>query len=292
MLRYQKIVILSLLLVGLSAILFLSLYSDTTQSFDEDLPFNSITYNRLVLDTPRPIIAHYVHVDLTSPHIQFLVTPNTIDNGERISARTTSEFLEEFDVQIAINGGFFGWSTEDEPQSDEIVTLHGLTASQGVQYTEGYAPPGDYNTVYISENNQVEFDNLTVPIYNALSGYWMIVQNGAYQSINTPPEHAPQTHPRTALALDREGNALIFIMVEGRQPGIAEGVTIEELAHFVIDAGGYTALNLDGGGSVTLAIEDENGNAQLLTTPVSANIIGRERAIANHLGIYTSRPHN
>ena len=287
--RYIRLIILSMSIFGVLSFSFVHLTSNDNQQDKGEILFEGIIYTRLILDSPRLIIVYIVRIDLNTPDITFLVTPNTLENGENIIARTTSQFLEEFGLQLAINGGFFGWATENEPESGDILTIHGLTASQGLLYTTGYANPIDYNTVYISENNRIEFNNPTESVYNALSGYGMIVDSGVYQPIENPPEHSDQLHPRTALALNEDEDELLFILVDGRQPNISEGITIPELAQIIIDAGGYNALNLDGGGSVTLTIENEHGEAQLLNTPVSADVIGRERPIANHLGIYARR---
>ena len=74
--------------------------------------------------------------------------------------------------------------------------------------------------------------------------------------------------------------------VDGRQPNYSEGVSIAELAQIVIDYDGYTALNLDGGGSVTLVVEGADGEPEILNSPIHNRIPGRERPVANHFGIY------
>ena len=47
---------------------------------------------------------------------------------------------------------------------------------------------------------------------------------------------------------------LIFLVVEGRFPGKAEGATLKQLAQMLKDIGCTEALNLDGGGSTCLLI--------------------------------------
>lgn len=96
-------------------------------------------------------------------------------------------------------------------------------------------------------------------------------------------------HPRTAVALDRAGRTLLLIVVDGRQPNYSEGVTLAELAAIVIEYGGDTALNLDGGGSSTMVMEGESGEPLVLSSPIDNRIPGRERPVANHLGIYARR---
>jgi exopolysaccharide biosynthesis protein len=63
-------------------------------------------------------------------------------------------------------------------------------------------------------------------------------------------------------------------------------VTLAELAEIVIGYGGDTALNLDGGGSTTLVVEGKSGKPVRLNSSIDNRIPGRERPVANHLGIY------
>jgi hypothetical protein len=60
-------------------------------------------------------------------------------------------------------------------------------------------------------------------------------------------------HPRTAMGYTADGK-LIILVVQGRTPGIADGVTLPQLAKILKDLGCIEALNLDGGGSSCLLI--------------------------------------
>ena len=82
---------------------------------------------------------------------------------------------------------------------------------------------------------------------------------------------------------------MIILLVDGRQPNYSEGVTMAELVGILREYGAYSALNLDGGGSTTLAIEGESGEPVLLNSPIDNRIPGRERPVANHLGIFARR---
>jgi exopolysaccharide biosynthesis protein len=53
----------------------------------------------------------------------------------------------------------------------------------------------------------------------------------------------------------------------------------------LLSYGVYTAMSFDGGGSSTMAIEGVDRLPRVLNTPVNENTTGRERAVANHLGI-------
>ena len=60
-------------------------------------------------------------------------------------------------------------------------------------------------------------------------------------------------HPRTAMGYTRN-RKLIILSVQGRFPGLAEGVTLQEEAQILLDLGCVEALNLEGGGSSCLLI--------------------------------------
>jgi hypothetical protein len=60
-------------------------------------------------------------------------------------------------------------------------------------------------------------------------------------------------HPRTAMGYTADGK-LIILMTEGRNPGIAEGMTLRQQAEVLKSLGCVEALNLDGGGSSSLIL--------------------------------------
>lgn len=61
----------------------------------------------------------------------------------------------------------------------------------------------------------------------------------------------PRRHPRTLMGYTEDG-WVYFIVVDGRFPGQAEGMTVLEMQILCQSLGLYEAMNLDGGGSSTL----------------------------------------
>ncbi len=90
------------------------------------------------------------------------------------------------------------------------------------------------------------------------------------------------------MGLNQDRRTLLLFIVDGRQPNYSEGVTLLELAQIAIEYGADEALNLDGGGSSTLVIEDTAGQPQVLNSPIHASIPGVERPVGNHLGVRKS----
>jgi hypothetical protein len=82
---------------------------------------------------------------------------------------------------------------------------------------------------------------------------------------------------------------MILMVVDGRQPNYSEGATSVELTDLMRQYGAYNVMNLDGGGSSTLAVADKQRGPQVLSCPIDGRIPDRERPVANHLGIF-ARP--
>lgn len=86
-------------------------------------------------------------------------------------------------------------------------------------------------------------------------------------------------HPRTAVGVTAEGK-LLLVTVDGRQP-MSAGMTLGELAQLMKQLGATDAINLDGGGSTTLAIR----GGLIVNSPSE----GRERPVANAIVVYAPR---
>lgn len=83
-----------------------------------------------------------------------------------------------------------------------------------------------------------------------LGGKIMISNN---QELKFAGKAINDKHPRTAMGYTKD-NKLILLVVQGRFPGIAEGVTLTQEAQILKDLGCWEALNLDGGGSSCLLV--------------------------------------
>jgi hypothetical protein len=67
---------------------------------------------------------------------------------------------------------------------------------------------------------------------------------------------ATDRHPRTAIAALGDRRALLAV-VDGRQPALSVGMTLDELARLLIEFGATEAINLDGGGSTTMVVQGQ-----------------------------------
>ncbi|HXF84277.1 MAG TPA: phosphodiester glycosidase family protein [Anaerolineales bacterium] len=250
--------------------------------------YEGITYQRIVRVVPHPMIAHVIVIDRRSSNVEFLVTPPDADGDMPLKARTTSQFLEEFGVQIAINGdGFTPWWSRSPadyyPHAGDPVAPLGFAASNGKVYAKGVeTSAGARPTLYISRRNFPSFNNRPGNIYQAISGDRMLIQGG---KIVEGLDHSTR-EPRTAIGINRNGRYVYLVVVDGRQPYYSDGATFLELAELLLEQGAYFAMSLDGGGSSTMVIEGEDGKPVVLNSPIDNYIPGRERPVANHFGVY------
>ena len=250
--------------------------------------YEGVTYQRVVRYFPNAMIAHIIKIDTKTKGIQFLITPADSKSETPLNARTTSQFLDEFGVQIAINGdGFTPWWSRGPadyyPHVGDPVAPLGFAASSGDDYWKGVElDEGERPTLYISRRNAFSFNDKPNRVYNAISGDRMIVLQGQpLAGLNDS-----ELDPRTAIGLNKNGRYVYLIVVDGRQPFYSSGITFSDLAQLLIDQGVYTAMSLDGGGSSTLVIEGDNGEPVILNSPIDNYIPGRERPVANHIGVY------
>jgi len=249
--------------------------------------YEGVTYRRVVRLFPRPMIAHILTIDTKAKSIEFLVTPPDSEGERPLKARTTSQFLEDFDLQVAINGGGFSpwWSRSPAdyyPHVGDPVAPFGLTASNGTVYGTDDEEDGILPALFISRRNALSFNNQPNRIHSAISGDRMLVIKGQV----APELDDQELDPRTALGINRNGRYLYLIVVDGRQPFYSEGATFRELADLLVEQGAYMAMSLDGGGSSTMVVEGDDGRPMILNSPIDHYIPGTERPVGTHFGIY------
>ena len=92
----------------------------------------------------------------------------------------------------------------------------------------------------------------------AVGGGPVLIQRGNIQITNNEEmkfsgKAILDAHPRTGIGYTPDGK-LIILVVEGRNPGVAEGATLEQLALIFQQLGCVEAMNLDGGGSTSMLI--------------------------------------
>lgn len=93
-----------------------------------------------------------------------------------------------------------------------------------------------------------------------LGGGPQLIKDGRVDITNVQEKILPafrnDRHPRTAFAKLKSGK-LLLLTVDGRQPGISVGMSLDMLASLLLEFGAGEAINLDGGGSTTMVVRDK-----------------------------------
>jgi exopolysaccharide biosynthesis protein len=280
-------------------------------------PFVGITYFDRTDASPRPLRMHVAQIDLTAPGIRFKVSP---PGGDReVVRQTTLEFARQERAQLAVNGHFFF----PFPSQDRTSWVIGLAASEGRVFsafeipTQSYALVAFAQAINIDRNNNasiVHYDPAQpdrkqvlekVELWNVVSGSSQIVTN----AVVTVPAYRDDNHfdaeldpggpndysnakawadvltARTAIGLSRDRRTLTLFTVDVR--GGSEGLKLSEVAEVLIrDFSVRDALNLDGGGSTTMVMEDATGVPAIVNAS-SDSTAGRP--VATSLAVFAQR---
>jgi exopolysaccharide biosynthesis protein len=281
-------------------------------------PYVGITYIDRVDASPRPLHMHVAQIDLTAPGIRFKVSP---PGGSReVVRQTTLEYLKAEGAQLAINAHFF----LPFPSSDREAWVIGLGASEGRVYSafetpeQNFALVTDAPALNIDAENHASIvhrdladaggrrvvENLT--LWNVVAGSAQIVTNGVatvplYQDTahvdgllrpGGPNNYANEKSwyevvtARTAIGLSRDRRMLTLFTVDVR--GSSEGMRLGEVAAVLIkDYAVWDALNLDGGGSTSMALEDPQTHVAAIVNASSDNPAGR--SVASSLAVFAGR---
>lgn len=98
-----------------------------------------------------------------------------------------------------------------------------------------------------------------VEVFNEASEGWTIAQSNTPARRDEMHRWINLRNPRTAIG-QREDGTILIVVIDGRQPDRSVGATIDELRAVMASLGAVDAINLDGGGSSTLALEGELSN--------------------------------
>lgn len=257
------------------------------------------------LQSPRPIRRHAVRINLQQPGIK-LTTTGRISEWQADSRETRRQTVRSFlrseradsrPVVLAFNAdAFTPWPAPFDKETP--ANLQGFAVCRG----QLVSPPSGSPSLIITSDGKASIRTATSKddpshIDIAVSGFALCLQDGQVQP------SGDDLHPRTAIGLSADGHQLFVLIVDGRRHSSA-GATTAELGQWLLDYGADDAINMDGGGSSTLAwwnndatTEDKIellsrpvGNGLKLLTPDADRLGVSERANGNNVGVLLLTP--
>lgn len=206
----------------------------------------------------------------TTQGLTFDATP--AGTAPSYAQETTSAYIKRTGVHFAVNANLFdaccGYTAPDH-----WVGLSGLAVAGGQPLSQVGADPSNkgfpFNTSLVIGNGTLQIvtlekgDQPPAGTQIAVTGSHRILTGS---KIVAPPSNDTEffgPNARTAAGLSSDGGRLYLVVVNGHWFTAGNpanyGATLAQEAAFLQERGASDAINLDGGGSTTMAVQDASG---------------------------------
>ncbi|QDU32914.1 hypothetical protein KS4_09530 [Poriferisphaera corsica] len=268
---------------SLVAVVALLAITSTSFAWETSNPFEGVTYNKLREKDVHPILGwHTSHlsvdvfeIDMDANGISLTSTPSNGSALGETNRQTTLNFMKASNTEIAFNTSYFYTQTDGGNNNHGILASDGdLISPWGTEFPFTVWPAinitSDNNVELVTENGKNIFD-----YHNAVTGSAVILHNG-----NVIGDPNSGIHPRTSIGYNEVDNKLIVMAVDGRSSS-SYGVRLSHLGTLMKNFGATWAINLDGGGSTQLTMD--NGTAHYVNTPSD-----KYRAVGANMGVHAN----
>ncbi len=237
------------------------------------------------LSSPRPLKIYYLKLDLTCPDLELISMPGEDPDGPgsaESSLTLPEELFSRYHALAAVNANAFAGlpGTEKDIRGwyvNRPVDIQGMVVSNG----KVISPIQEKRTPFRIDVRQHPVIGNPGPddtVWQAVSDW----QTELIQDSRIIPDSTVKTlHPRTVLGFNQSGKWLLLVVVDGRQPEFSEGMSLFELAQLLQSRNCSQAINLDGGGSSIMLVQNPGGTLKTVNRPSG----GTPRPVPVMLGI-------
>jgi exopolysaccharide biosynthesis protein len=258
-------------LLGIFSLILISCFGlcqDTLDIFP-DHP-GSLTYWTEIRSDPRPIRIYFLKVELNDGLEVFTLPGEDPDGPGPAESQLTypNDLFRKFHALAAVNANAFAGLSNDKAAAADWyegrpVDIHGIIASA----RKIISPIEDSRTSFWIDTlgkphigTPKSLDSVSEAVADWFSPLLIdskIIPDSADQAL----------HPRTALGFNDSGAWLLLVVVDGRQPGFSEGVTLYELAKILQSQKCSQSINLDGGGSSIMLVQEPGKDVRTVNSP-------------------------
>ena len=264
--------------------------------------YPGIQYARVAAANPRSAVINCLRIDSQTPKLRFHATGrylHWVDGKQETKRKTVRNFMrdsQKTDRKLVVATNADAFSPWPVPYQKETPTdVLGLLVSAGTLVSRGSGTP----SFLVTHSGELSIqatvaDRNVTDIETAVSGFGLCLIDGQV------PASGNDQHPRTGLGLSADGRYVLMMTIDGRQPASA-GATTQAVGAWLKQFGAHIGINMDGGGSTTMAWWDPLAAAEdkcrLLNSPVGngrsydaqkarTQFQPSERANGSNLGVY------
>lgn len=193
-------------------------------------------------------------------------------------------------------------ATDDMPDIFQMVVVNGIITQFLDRQPAAMIPENGFVTVTrssgakklreaFSVGDRIKLNIGSSPDWAKLkmsvSGSSILIKDGVIpEKFSFAPADIVAKSPKTAIGSSKDGNTLYMVTVDGRQTA-SIGLTLNDMALFMQSIGAYNAVNMDGGGSTTIAARPVGStDVKVMNRPSD----GTTRNVPVGIGVFTSAP--
>jgi hypothetical protein len=219
---------------------------------------------------PRPLRIHHLKVALNTPRLEVFALPGDDPDGPGPAESQLTQPIDlfrRFRALAAVNANAFAGVNARADDANwyegRPVDMHGLVVSNG----KAMSPVEQGRTSFWIDGAGRPHIGTPTPTDTVVTAVadWSSRLLIDSRIVPDPADHA--LHPRTALGFDDTGAWLLLVVVDGRQPGLSEGATLYELAEILKARGCSQSINLDGGGSSIMLVQEPGNGVRTVNSP-------------------------
>lgn len=235
-----------------------------------------LDYSRANLRAPRPIKAHALRIDLLNERLELVVNPTRESEQGWVRSAFPSSWLRSLEALACIN------ATPFSPEAifpGTRVRLEGLAVAGGLTWAE---KQHNLDALILRSDGQFRFLQGTqndATAFIGVGGFLVTLRSGQNLGENSPQDAA------TVVGLSADRRWMLWLVVDGGQPGYSEGATPKETAELIRQLGAADAINLDGGSSTTLVTGGSWTGAMVRNRPRHPAYAGMQRPVGNVLAV-------
>ncbi len=217
---------------------------------------NELTNPQPIVKTGYTTMRMYdsdIHIYTTNTDEDVDVTLGQQGKLEKLSTITEADKV----ITAKINGGFFNLDGSSEHLGTFVDEGKYYNSSNPVFIDFVYYNDGHTEVKFLKDTNEIAYAQGHAKW--AIGTSWSLVVDGKINIINAEKiDHSKQKHPRTLLGQKKDGS-FVFVVVQGRTANNA-GVNAQQSADIMFKLGCWNAVNLDGGGSSEMIVQNQIKN--------------------------------